>query len=134
MAGLAQQDCGPEDDGLLLGNGIGFTDVVKRSTRGSGDLTARDFRSGVPDLKEKLLHFQPKVVCFHGVTAYGSYLRYAESIRKPPNLGIQLRAIGQSRVFVTPNPSPANAAVSLDTLVSWYVRLRELVEITTRHE
>ena len=134
IAGLALEDCGPEEDGQLLGQGIGFTDVVKRPTRGAGDLKAQDFRTGVPQLKEKLLRFQPKVVCFHGVTAYGSYLRYAESIRTPPGLGIQPRAIGQSRVFVTPNPSPANAAVSLDTLVSWYVRLRELVEVTTGHE
>ena len=37
--------------------------------------------------------------------------------------GEQASRIGQSRVFVTPNPSPANAVYSLDELVAWYRRL-----------
>ena len=41
-------------------------------------------------------------------------------------LGLQTHVIGGSRVFVAPNPSPANAAFSLDTLVCWYRKLKEL--------
>ena len=36
------------------------------------------------------------------------------------NLGVQKRSIGKTRVFVTPNPSPANARFSLDDLIRYY--------------
>ena len=52
-------------------------------------------------------------------------------MREHPGLGVQPLSIGQSQVFVVPNPSPANAAVSLEALVSWYTQLRSLVEIGT---
>ena len=126
MAFLIEGDYGPEDDHRLLQHGIGFTDVVKRSTAGAAQLTARDFRHGVPLLREKLIRYQPKVVCFHGVTAYSNYLRFAEGEQAHPELGLQPDTIGRSLVFVVPNPSPANAAFSLPVLVEWYVRLKEL--------
>jgi len=40
--------------------------------------------------------------------------------------------IGDSRVFVTPNPSPANAAFSLEDLTDWYARLARLRESLRR--
>ena len=42
-----------------------------------------------------------------------------------PELGLQGRTIGGARVFVIPNPSPANAQYSLDDLVGWYRKLAE---------
>ena len=107
--------------------GIGLTDIVKRPTRGASDLRAADYREWAPVLKEKLERFQPMIVCFHGVVAYRNYLRHAENIRQSSiELGSQSHTIGRSRVFVVPNPSPANAAYSLDTLVGWYNALRDL--------
>ncbi|MDE2900617.1 MAG: hypothetical protein OXN15_06290, partial [Chloroflexota bacterium] len=41
-------------------------------------------------------------------------------------LGLQEWRIGESAVFVTPNPSPANASFSLEALTAWYSRLKEL--------
>ncbi len=125
-AQFIEGDYGPEDDHLLLQHGIGFTDVVKRPTAGVAQLTTRDFRHGAPLLREKLIRYQPKVVCFHGVTAYSSYLRFAEGERAHPDLSLQPATIGRSLVFVVPNPSPANAAFSLPVLIEWYVRLKEL--------
>ncbi|MCH2506618.1 MAG: mismatch-specific DNA-glycosylase [Dehalococcoidia bacterium] len=97
--------------------------MAKRPTAMGSGLKAADFRQWSPVLKDKLLRYQPRIACFHGVTAYNSYLRYAEDIRGKAELGLQERSIGASRVFVTPNPSPANAAYSLDDLAEWYRRL-----------
>ena len=133
LAGLASVEFGPEQDHLLLQHGIGFTDVVKRPTRGVGDLKQEAFRTGAPLFREKLMRFQPGVACFHGVIAYGNYLRYTERARGSLRPGKQLEIIGRTKVFVTPNPSPANAVVSLDTLVDWYRRLKALVELTERN-
>ena len=122
-SGLVDRDIGPEDDEALLANGIGFTDVVKRATAQGSGLKAADYRQWAPVLRGKLLEFQPRVANFHGVTAYKAYLRYAEEERESPELGLQARTIGNTRVFVTPNPSPANAVYSVDDLAEWYRRL-----------
>ena len=123
-------DAGTDDEALE--QGIGFTDVVKRPTGGSSGLRAADFREWAPVLREKLERFQPLIVCFHGATAYRSYLRYAEGSNETVEHGLQPRTIGPSKVFLVPNPSPANAAYSLDTLICWYRRLKALRDALNR--
>ena len=73
--------------------------------------------------------YRPKLACFHGLMAYKAYLRYAEGLpRESPGLGLQDRRIGDSQVFVVPNPSPANAKYSVNDLAAWYRRLSEFRE------
>jgi TDG/mug DNA glycosylase family protein len=104
--------------------GIGFTDVVKRPTAGGNELRAADYREWAPLLKDKIERNAPGVAWFHGKQAYVNYLRYAEELRDKPCWGAQVFSIGKTRVFVTPNPSPANAAWSLAELGSWYRQLK----------
>lgn len=111
---------------LFAQYGIGFTDLVKRPTPGLVNLTVEDFQDGAPVLKEKIARYQPCIAWFQGKETYRNYLRHAEGLRVGFDLGLQDRTIGKSRVFVTPSPSPANAAVSLDELVAWYRRLKAL--------
>ena len=125
-SGLLDDPLSAADDRLALLQGIGFTDVVKRPSSSASDLRAADYRIGAPALEAKLKRFAPLIVCFHGVTGYRGYLKYAEGLKAAPKLGLQPRGIGSSKVFVVPNPSPANAVFSLETLVAWYQRLREL--------
>ena len=108
---------------LLSRYSIGFTDVVKRPTAGAKDLCAADFREWAPQLKVKLLRYQPGVAWFQGKLAYANYLKYSEGIRPEIDWGQQSHIIGCTRVFVTPNPSPANAAYSLDDLSRSYRQL-----------
>ena len=125
---LVDRPITPDQDSSLLGYGIGFTDVVKRPTAQGSGLKAADYRRWAPVLKTKLLDYQPMIACFHGVMAYKAYLRYAEGIRAEPELGLQDYVIGDTRVFVLPNPSPANAQYSLEVLADWYRRLGSLRE------
>ena len=125
-SGLVDREVTPEDDAELIQYGIGFTDLVKRPTRQASGLKAADYREGAPVLHEKMLRYQPRIVCFHGVTVYQPYLLYVDKVKEKPELGLQRRTIGNSRVYVVPNPSPANAVYSLDALASWYRRLGEL--------
>ncbi len=99
---------------------IGFTDLVRKSTRMGNELRAADYREGAPALKEKLLRYQPGIAWFHGRMTYRNYLKYSENISMEIPWGIQKNPIGKSRVFVTPNPSPANARYSPEELVSFY--------------
>lgn len=119
---------------LLRERVLGFTDVVKRPTKGARDLVTKDFRRWVPVLEAKLLAFRPRVAWFHGKVACGQYLKFSSSLAltKPATGTVSVRwgrqpwRIGSAEVFVTPNPSSANAAYSLDQLVQWYAKLAEL--------
>ena len=130
-SGLLTEPLDSSTDYKMPDQGIGMTDIVKRPTRGASDLRAADYREWAPVLKEKLERFQPLIVCFHGAVAYRNYLRHVEGVNASSlelglELGLQPLTIGRSRVFLVPNPSPANAAYSLDTLVGWYQALRDL--------
>ena len=127
LSGLVDREFTPEDDAGLLRFGIGLTDVVKRPTPQGSGLKADDYRRWAPVLKEKLLRYQPRLVCFQGLMAYKAYLRYGEGVREGPRLGLQDLKIGDSQVFVVPNPSPANAKYSVDDLASWFKQLRQRV-------
>lgn len=127
-AGLAGGAVGPQDDAGLLDAGIGFTDLVKRATPQASGLAAADYRREAPELRRKLLRYQPRIVCFQGITTYRNYLRYAEGRAQDGGIapGRQPDGIGKSIVFVVPSPSPANARYSLADLVYWYAQLNKL--------
>ncbi|MEJ2061585.1 MAG: mismatch-specific DNA-glycosylase [Gammaproteobacteria bacterium] len=105
---------------------IGFTDVVKRPSRSGSVLRAADYREWAPRLRDKLLACRPRIVWFHGKQAYGHYLRYAQNARSEGEWGLQPETVGEAAVFVTPNPSPANAAFSLEVITGYYNELATL--------
>lgn len=128
-AGLAPSGFEPGPEGLewlLTHERIGFTDVVKKPTPGAGDLRAGDFRQWAPVLEGHLQHYRPRIAWFNGKGVYQSFLRYGRGIRPPAiELGEQPDRLNGAIVFVTPNPSPANAAFSLETLTGWYRQVAE---------
>ena len=124
-----RNDLTPGDEAWLFEHrAIGFTDVVKRASNSASSLRAADFRAWAPLTREKLLTASPLVVCFNGITGYKWFLQYAEGRKRDDvALGEQPERLGDSRVFVAPNPSPANASYSLDDIAGWYTRLAELI-------
>ncbi len=107
--------------------GIGFTDIVKRPTPMEKDLSTADLREGAEILREKLLRVKPRILWFNGKTPHDRLMRLLER-DKASGWGEQPGDWEGMRLFVAPNPSPANAAFSLDELVGWYDRLADLRE------
>ena len=120
------RDMGPGDEAWLNDAGVGFTDVVKRASSAAADLRAVDYRYWAPLTLHKLEQHAPLVVCFNGLTGYQAFARYSMDLRLKPKLGVQPELIGNSWVFVAPNPSAANAAFSLDVIAGWYRALADL--------
>jgi TDG/mug DNA glycosylase family protein len=117
-----------EHDAELLRFGIGFTDVVKRPSAKAADLNASDFEKWAPHLLDKLQRYKPNIACFHGLTAYRPLLKFALKSADPlPTLGLQRDAIGETRLYVVPNPSPANAHFTLTDQTAWYDRLADFL-------
>jgi TDG/mug DNA glycosylase family protein len=126
--GLKTDVLRPEHDAELLRFGIGLTDVVKRPSANAAGLRPRDFEEWGPRLMKKLKSYAPGVACFHGVTAYRPFLRIALRSGRQPGLGPQREVIGITRVFVVPNPSPANAHFTVRDQTEWYDRVAEFVD------
>lgn len=108
---------------LFERHGIGFTDLVKRPTRGSADLRAADYQAGAERLQSILEQYQPAIAWFHGKVAFRQFMQRTGARGGVDDWGLQHLRVGVTRCFVTPNPSPANAVFSLQDLVSWYNRL-----------
>jgi TDG/mug DNA glycosylase family protein len=124
-----------EHDAELPRFGIGFTDVVKRPSANAADLNGSDFKNWVPCLLEKLQRYRPRVACFHGLTAYRPFLNLAlSSADRLPKLGDQPEFVGAIRLYVVPNPSPANAHFTLTDQTAWYDRLAEFLTAVRRRD
>ena len=108
--------------------GIGFTDIVKRPTAGSAELRAHEYREGAARLEALVLRLEPRVVWFQGAQAWRAFARHAgRPIPGRVAWGAQAGTIGGACVFVTPNPSPANAAYGLPVLVGWFDALADFL-------
>lgn len=132
-AGLDREILVPEDDAGLVRFGFGFTDVVKRPSNNVAALIPADFAEWTPRLLTRLTRYAPDVVCFHGVMGYRPFLSYGLSQkRENVELGPQPERLGPTRVFVVPNPSPANAHFRLEDQITWYDRLADYLDTLPR--
>ncbi len=109
---------------LLDRYAIGFTDVAKRASSMGHELRADDFKRDVPKLREKIETYAPTLIWFHGKVAFNKFMQYGYGLKEKWQWGFNEIDVINSKVFVSPNPSPANAAYSFSTLVEYYKKLR----------
>jgi len=111
---------------LLAKHSIGFTDVVKRASSMGHELRAKDFKRDAPQLREKIERYQPGLIWVHGKIAMCKFMQYGYGIKRSWQWGLNHIENIETKVYLTPNPSPANAAYSLEDLVKWYQPIRNL--------
>ena len=111
---------------LLEQYGIGFTDVAKRVSAMGHELRAADFKQDAPMLRDKIDCYAPAIVWFHGKVAMGKFMRYAYGDKRDWQWGFNRVDAISAKVFVSPNPSPANAAYSLEILIDYYKELKSV--------
>jgi TDG/mug DNA glycosylase family protein len=73
LSGLLPELMCADDDHKLLDLGIGFTNIVARTTRGLSDLTRVEIAEGAKILREKLMKYKPKIAVFNGKAIYEVY-------------------------------------------------------------
>lgn len=129
--GLGAQILLPEHDAVLPRFGIGLTDVIKRPSANAAGLSPLEFKEWSPVLLRKLEKYAPVVACFHGLTAYRPFLKFGlQRVSRLPELGEQEERIGNTRIYVVPNPSPANAHFTPADQAGWYDRLADFIATT----
>ena len=110
----------PQHDRALQKFGIGFTDVAKRPTVKASDLPLRELAAGVDALLDKLKKFKPRVACFHGITGYRHVHDLLGDKSSVARHGFQPLGLGETRLYLAPNPSGANAHFTREDQVRAY--------------
>jgi TDG/mug DNA glycosylase family protein len=132
--GIGVERLEPIHDRALQDYGFGFTDLVKRASPRATDLTRDEPNVGVTALARKLKRTKPRFACFHGVTVGRPVQRALAPDLPETGLGLQPYMIGATRIFVVPNPSPANAHFTPADQARWYDALADALAADTLAE
>jgi double-stranded uracil-DNA glycosylase len=116
-AGFTPRLLAPAEQLELPRFGYGLTNAAYRTTPGSGDLRRGDFEGSAARLATIADELRPGVIAFVGKEAYRG------AFNERPELGLQERTLGTTRLFVLPSTSPANAAVPYAERLRWFRRL-----------
>lgn len=120
-AGFTPRLLAPEEQFELPRYGYGVTNAAYRTTPGSGDLRRGDFAGSAERLEALARELEPGAIAFVGKEAYRG------AFNERPELGLQKRKLGNTRLYVLPSTSPANAAVPYAERLRWFRRLARLV-------
>ena len=121
-AGFTDRLLSPFDERELLKSGYGITNVVSRTTATADLLTKEEIVAGGERLRAKVLRYHPKVLAILGLGAYRTAFNQPKAI-----VGRQPDLIGQTVLWVLPNPSGLNANYQPAALARLFRELRESV-------
>jgi TDG/mug DNA glycosylase family protein len=118
-AGFTERLLSPFEDALLLRWRLGCTNIVAWATARADELRPADMSTGAAGLRERVSIYRPEWLAVLGVSAYRSAFG-APTART----GAQPERLGQTRVWLLPNPSGLNAHYQLRGLIEEYRALR----------
>jgi double-stranded uracil-DNA glycosylase len=122
-AGFTPRRVSPFEERELLNWGLGITNFVDRATSAADELTVEELAQGAKRLERKVRKYGPKVLAVLGVGAYRTGFGRAKA-----KLGPQPESIGDTRVWVLPNPSGLNAHYQGQDLARLFQELRLSIE------
>jgi len=118
-AGFTPRLFHPSEQHELLELGLGITNVVARATAAADELTADELREGGKLLARKVKRYKPRFLAIVGIGAYRTAFE-----RPKAKMGLQPETIGETKVWVLPNPSGLNANYQPAQLVELFGALR----------
>src|SRR5947208_5670643 len=98
-AGFTKRLLSPSEKHELLKSGYGITNVVARTTARADELAVEELIEGGRRLKTKVRRYRPRVLAVLGISAYRAAFGRAQA-----HLGKQSETIGETLVWVLPNP------------------------------
>ena len=122
-AGFTPRLFSPHEQSELLHHGCGITNMVARATAAADELTPDQLVEGGKALAKKIKRYEPRYLAVVGIGAYRTAFG-----RPKAKLGLQEETIGNTRIWVLPNPSGLNANYQGPELVELYRELANAVE------
>jgi TDG/mug DNA glycosylase family protein len=118
-SGFTPRLLSPFEEAELLALGCGITNIVARSSATADELNEAELRDGGRALRRKLRRARPRFVAFLGIGAYRAAFE-----RPQAALGRQPETVGETGLWVLPNPSGLNAHYRLADLARLFGELR----------
>ena len=118
-SGFTPRQLAPEEQDLLLDLGLGITNLVARATARADELSRAELVEGGRLLSGKVARLRPRWLAVVGVTAYRTGFGRRDAV-----VGPQPEELGETGVWVLPNPSGLNAHYQQDALTASYAVLR----------
>ncbi|XP_017330680.1 G/T mismatch-specific thymine DNA glycosylase isoform X1 [Ictalurus punctatus] len=110
--------------------GIGFTNMVERTTPGSKDLSNKEIREGGKQLLEKLQKYRPRIAAFNGKCIYETFCKEIFGVKaKNLEFGLQPYKVPETETvcYLMPSSSPRCAQFPrAQDKVHFYIKLKEL--------
>uniref|UniRef100_A0A8C0WZT7 G/T mismatch-specific thymine DNA glycosylase n=1 Tax=Castor canadensis TaxID=51338 RepID=A0A8C0WZT7_CASCN len=131
MSGLSEVQLNYMDDHTLPGKyGIGFTNMVERTTPGSKDLSSKEFREGGRILVQKLQKYQPRIAVFNGKCIYEIFSKEVFGVKvKNLEFGLQPHKIPDTETLCYVMPSSSARCAQFPRAqdkVHYYIKLKDL--------
>jgi double-stranded uracil-DNA glycosylase len=123
-SGLVPERITYHDDDRLTEFGYGITNIVPRPTPGIDTIAPAEYVAGRLRLRRKIRRYRPSIVAMVGVTVFRAMF---PDRKDAVTLGPQRERIGDSEVFVLPNPSGRNANFSYAEMLAAFRRLKRRV-------
>jgi len=111
--GFTPRQLDPAEQESMLTYGLGITNLVEVGTARADELTAAELVAGAELLAHKVERLRPAWLAVLGVTAYRSGFGRRHAV-----VGPQPDPIGDTGVWILPNPSGLNAHYTLDRLAA----------------
>jgi TDG/mug DNA glycosylase family protein len=118
-SGFTDQLLSPFDERRLLPLGCGITNIVARATAAADELSTEELREGGRRLETKVRRYRPLCLAILGISAYRSAF-----VQPKARLGRQSATIGETVVWILPNPSGLNAHYQPKDLARLFLELR----------
>jgi double-stranded uracil-DNA glycosylase len=118
-SGFTERLLSPFDERELLHNGYGVTNVVARATATADQLSKEEMIQGGKRLAVKVRRYRPRVLAILGLGAYRTAFD-----RTKASVGRQEELIGETVLWILPNPSGLNANYQQRDLARLFTELR----------
>ena len=118
LSGFTPRQLSPFEDRALLDYSMGVVNLVNRTTARADELSRDEIEAGAVALERKVQRLRPRVVALLGIGIYRL------GWKKKAEVGPQDQMIGETKVWLLPNPSGLNAHYQLDALVVEFKGLR----------
>ncbi|KOX15647.1 DNA glycosylase [Nocardiopsis sp. NRRL B-16309] len=126
-SGFTPRRLRPDEEDELLALGLGITNVVDRTTAQANELSRAEAVEGGRRLRRKVELWRPRWLAVLGVTAFRDAFGDRGAKVGPQDIGM-----GETRVWLLPNPSGRNAHWQLGPLTEEFARLRRAAGLPDR--
>ena len=123
QSGFTERLLTAAEEQQLLQHGLGIINIVARATATADQLSVEELRAGARSMAPRIRRYRPGYLAVLGMGAY----RCAFG-RPQAQIGLQPATIGETKLWVLPNPSGLNANYQRPELVRLFRELREACE------